>query len=655
MAEKYYITTPIYYPSGKWHLGTCYTTVICDALARFKRMQGYDVFYLTGTDEHGQKIEQKAKDANLPPKAYVDRQVATLVDLWKLLDISYDKFIRTTDDEHVNAVKKIFNKLYEQGDIYKGEYEGWYCVQCESFWTETQLVDGKCPDCGREVNRTKEESYFFRMTKYQDRLIKLIEENEEFLQPKSRRNEMLNNFLRPGLQDLAVSSNSFNWGIPVEFDPEHVVYVWLDALTNYITALGYMSDDESNFKKFWPADLHLIGKEIVRFHSITWPAILMALDIPLPKQVYGHGWLTLGGDKISKSKGNIVDPVELSARFGVDAIRYFLLREVPFGQDGMYTNESLLMRINNDLANDLGNLVSRSVAMVCQYFDGVVPEPKGEKTEFDLDLEKVANSVYGKVCDAMDKLNVPDALVEIWKLISRANKYIDETMPWALNKQGETERLSRVMYNLIEAIRMSATLLKPYLTTTPDKIFASIGAKEDEQDFASLVFGKGSFGGKVEKTAPLFPRIDVKKELEAMEKRAEELKASVDKKEEKKEEKPVEEKVEECTEISIDDFAKVKLVTAKILSAEKVEKADKLLKLSVDAGEAEPRTVVSGIAKYFTPEELVGKKIVLVANLKPAKLRGIMSQGMILCGEDSDGTLRLITPDGDITPGSEVR
>ena len=655
MAEKYYITTPIYYPSGKWHLGTCYTTVICDALARFKRMQGYDVFYLTGTDEHGQKIEQKAKDANLPPKAYVDRQVATLVDLWKLLDISYDKFIRTTDDEHVNAVKKIFNKLYEQGDIYKGEYEGWYCVQCESFWTETQLVDGKCPDCGREVNRTKEESYFFRMTKYQDRLIKLIEENEEFLQPKSRRNEMLNNFLRPGLQDLAVSRNSFKWGIPVEFDPEHVVYVWLDALTNYITALGYMSDDESNFKKFWPADLHLIGKEIVRFHSITWPAILMALDIPLPKQVYGHGWLTLGGDKISKSKGNIVDPVELSARFGVDAIRYFLLREVPFGQDGMYTNESLLMRINNDLANDLGNLVSRSVAMVCQYFDGVVPEPKGEKTEFDLDLEKVANSVYGKVCDAMDKLNVPDALVEIWKLISRANKYIDETMPWALNKQGETERLSRVMYNLIEAIRMSATLLKPYLTTTPDKIFASIGAKEDEQDFASLVFGKGSFGGKVEKTAPLFPRIDVKKELEAMEKRAEELKASVDKKEEKKEEKPVEEKVEECTEISIDDFAKVKLVTAKILSAEKVEKADKLLKLSVDAGEAEPRTVVSGIAKYFTPEELVGKKIVLVANLKPAKLRGIMSQGMILCGEDSDGTLRLITPDGDITPGSEVR
>ena len=653
MAEKYYITTPIYYPSGKWHLGTCYTTVICDALARFKRMQGYDVFYLTGTDEHGQKIEQKAKEANLEPKAYVDKQVKTLVDLWKLLDISYDKFIRTTDDEHVNAVKKIFNKLYEQGDIYKGEYEGWYCVQCESFWTETQLVDGKCPDCGREVNKTKEESYFFRMTKYQDRLIKLIEENEEFLQPKSRRNEMLNNFLRPGLQDLAVSRNSFKWGIPVEFDPEHVVYVWLDALTNYITALGYMSEDDSNFKKFWPADLHLIGKEIVRFHSITWPAILMALDIPLPKQVYGHGWLTLGGDKISKSKGNIVDPVELSARFGVDAIRYFLLREVPFGQDGMYTNESLLMRINNDLANDLGNLVSRTVAMVTQYFDGIVPEAQGDKNEFDLDLEKVANGVYAKVCDAMDKLNVPDALVEIWKLISRANKYIDETMPWALNKQGDKVRLSRVMYNLIEAIRMSAVLLKPYLTSTPDKIFASIGAKDSEQDFASLVFGKGSFGGKVEKTAPLFPRIDVKKELEAMEKRAEELKQQAEKKEEKVEKK-VEEKVEN-TEITIDEFAKVKLVTAKILTAEPVEKADKLLKLTVDAGEPSPRTVVSGIAKHFTCEELVGKKIVLVANLKPAKLRGIMSQGMILCGEDSDGTLRLITPDGDITPGSEVR
>ncbi len=651
MAEKYYITTPIYYPSGKWHLGTCYTTVICDALARFKRMQGYDVFYLTGTDEHGQKIEQKAKEAGLEPKAYVDKQVATLVDLWKLLDISYDKFIRTTDEEHVSAVKKIFNKLYEQGDIYKGEYEGWYCVQCESFWTETQLVDGKCPDCGREVNKTKEESYFFRMTKYQDKLIKLIEENEEFLQPKSRRNEMLNNFLRPGLQDLAVSRNSFKWGIPVEFDPEHVVYVWLDALTNYITALGYMSEDDSNFKKFWPADLHLIGKEIVRFHSITWPAILMALDIPLPKQVYGHGWLTLGGDKISKSKGNIIDPVELSARFGVDAIRYFLLREVPFGQDGMYTNESLLMRINNDLANDLGNLVSRTVAMVSQYFEGVVPEPKGDKNEFDLDLERVANGVYAKVCDAMDKLNVPDALVEIWKLISRANKYIDETMPWAVNKEGNKERLSRIMYNLVEAIRMSAIFLKPYLTSTPDKIFGAIGAKEEERDFASITFGAGSFGSKVEKGAPLFPRIDVKKELEAMEKRAEELKAKAEKKEEKK----VEEKVEENVEISIDEFARVKLVTAKILTAEPVEKADKLLKLTVDAGEAEPRTVVSGIAKHFTCEELVGKKIVLVANLKPAKLRGIMSQGMILCGEDSDGTLRLITPDGDITPGSEVR
>ena len=439
---KYYITTPIYYPSGRWHLGTCYTTVVCDALARFKRMDGFDVFYLTGTDEHGQKIENTAKALGRDVKEYLDAQIATLKDLWKLLGISYDKFIRTTDGYHEKAVQKIFTKLYEQGDIYKSEYEGWYCTPCESFWTKTQLVDGKCPDCGREVELTKEEAYFFRLSKYQDKLIELIENNPEFLQPKSRQNEMLNNFLRPGLQDLCVSRTSFKWGIEVPFDPKHVVYVWLDALTNYITALGYMGEDDSLFKKFWPAEIHMMGKEIVRFHSIIWPAILMALDIPLPKQIYGHGWLLLGSDKISKSKGNIIDPVELSARYSVDAVRYYLLREVPFGNDGMYTNRSFLTRRNADLVNSLGNLVSRTTAMVNQYFGGILPAPTQKDEAADGELIAIAEGLYEAVKENMDKLLVPEALAEIFKLVNRANKYIDETMPWALAKdEAQRERL----------------------------------------------------------------------------------------------------------------------------------------------------------------------------------------------------------------------
>ena len=647
MKDKYYITTPIYYPSGNWHLGTCYTTVICDALARFKRMQGKDVFYLTGTDEHGMKVEKKSAEVGMTPKQYVDKQVAGLKDIWARLGINYDKFIRTTDDYHEKAVQKIFKKLYDQGDIYKSEYEGWYCTPCESFWTQTQLIDGKCPDCGREVTKTKEESYFFRLSKYQDRLIKLIEENEEFLQPKSRRNEMLNNFLRPGLNDLAVSRTSFKWGVPVDFDPKHVVYVWVDALTNYITALGYGSDDQSLFEKFWPAEVHLMGKEIVRFHSIIWPAILMALDIPLPKKVYGHGWLLMGNDKMSKSKGNTLDPITLCDKFGADAVRYFLLREVPFGQDGVYTNRSLLTRINADLANDLGNLVSRTSAMIVQYFGGEIPAPQ-KATEFDASLVEIAEGLYADVEKALDELNAPDALIAVWKLIQRANKYIDETMPWVLNKSGDKETLATVMYNLAECIRIAAVYLQAFFVETPGKIFASFGTEEDLRTLDSARrFGETKPGAKVVKGEALFPRIDVEKEL----KQLEENKTPEVKVEEKKE---TPENVVDIAEITIDEFAKVDLRVAKVLTAEKVEKADKLLKMTMDVGGKE-RTVVSGIAKYYTPEDMVGRSVVLVANLKPAKLRGIMSEGMILCASDDEGNLVLISPVKDIKSGSEVR
>ena len=553
-------------------MGTCYTTVVCDAIARFKRMQGFDTFYLTGTDEHGQKIEEKSKEANMTPKEFVDIKVNTLKDLWKKLDISYDKFIRTTDKEHEEVASKIFNKLYEQGDIYKSEYEGLYCVPCESYWTKSQLKDGKCPDCGREVKPTKEECYFFKISKYQDRLIKLIEENPEFLLPKSRQNEMINNFLKPGLQDLAVSRSSFKWGIPVPFDDKHVIYVWLDALTNYITALGYMSDDKSLFNKFWPADVHMMGKEIVRFHSIIWPALLMALDIPLPKKVYGHGWLLLGDDKLSKSTGNIVDPVILSDRYGVDSVRYYLLREIPFGSDGRYTNEAFISRMNTDLANDLGNLVSRTTAMIDQYFGGKIPAVE-DIENIDNDLIQNAENLIDDIAKDIDNLMVPEALIRIWSLVQRANKYIDETTPWILAKNEKLKpRLATVMYNLAESIRFIATALQPFLVNTAKEIFNKIGVADvDLKSFDSLAkFGGIKPGTTVNKGNALFPRFNLQKELAEMEKIAKEEKKKAQQEEKKHSKKDKPDGV--ATLISFDEFMKVNLKVAKIVEAEKVKK-----------------------------------------------------------------------------------
>lgn len=646
-AKKYYITTPIYYPSGKWHLGTCYTTVVCDALARFKRKEGYDVFYLTGTDEHGQKIEKTAESKGMQPKEFLDKQVGALIDLWKLLGISYDKFIRTTDEYHKKAVAKIFQKLYDQGDIYKSSYEGWYCTPCESFWTKSQLVDGKCPDCGREVELTKEESYFFRLSKYQDRLIDLIENHPDFLLPKSRQNEMLNNFLRPGLQDLCVSRSSFRWGIPVPFDPQHVVYVWIDALTNYITALGYGSEDDSLFRKYWPADLHMMGKEIVRFHSIIWPALLMALDIPLPKEVYGHGWLLLGSEKISKSKGNIVDPFELSARYSVDAVRYFLLREVPFGSDGMYTNRAFLTRINTDLCNSLGNLLSRTTAMVNQYFGGVLPAPD-VKEAVDDELTSMIDGLFDRVRDNMDKLLVPEALHEIWTVIGRANKYIDETTPWILAKDPAKQgRLATVLYNLSEALRVSAVLLSAFLIETPAKILSCFGLEAPARFGDEVCYGKLKGGETVLKAGKLYERIDIEKELIAMEKRAEELAAESAKKEEQVPETP------KKATIQYDDFAKLDLKVGKIVAAEPVKRSEKLLKFTVEIG-AERRTIVSGIAKYYKPEETIGKLVSVVTNLAPVKLCGVVSEGMLMCASDADGKVVLLAPEAEVASGSEI-
>ena len=645
--KTFYITTPIYYPSGKLHIGHSYTTVAADAMARYKRMQGFDTMFLTGTDEHGLKIEQKAAAKGVTPKEYVDEIVAGIKELWKLLNISNDKFIRTTDDYHEKAVQKIFEKLYKQGDIYKGHYEGHYCTPCEAFWTETQLKDGKCPDCGGEVHLAKEEAYFFKLSKYADRLVEYYEAHPDFIQPISRKNEMINNFIKPGLEDLCVSRTSFTWGIPVTFDKGHIVYVWMDALSNYITALGAFSDDDSNFKKYWPADVHLVGKEIVRFHTIIWPAILMALDLPLPKQVYGHGWLLLEGGKMSKSKGNVVDPVVLCDRYGVDAIRYFLLREVPFGADGVFTNEALINRINSDLANDLGNLLSRTSSMVGKYFGGKLPEAQAAG-DFDDSLAELASETKSLVEASMDAMQFSTALTDLWKFVSRTNKYIDETAPWVLAKEeSNAPRQGRVMYNLCEALRHISIMLAPFLPDTSDKIAAVLGLSEEQRTWQSLdKWGALCPTAEIGKTDPIFPRIDAAKELAELEAAEAKTKAEAKAANEAQ-------NVAKLSEISIEDFAKIELKVAKVVCCEPVKKAKKLLKLTLDDGSGKERIVASGIAQYYSPDDLAGRNVIVVANLKPATLCGVESCGMILAADSGDG-VKVIFAD-DVNVGSKVR
>ena len=647
---KYYITTAIAYTSGKPHIGNTYEAVLADAIARYKRQQGYDVFFQTGTDEHGQKIELKAEEAGVTPKEFVDNVSGQIKSIWDLMNTSYDKFIRTTDEDHEKQVQKIFKKMYAKGDIYKGEYEGMYCTPCESFFTESQLVDGKCPDCGRPCVPAKEEAYFFKMSKYADRLIEHIKTHPEFIQPESRKNEMMNNFLLPGLQDLCVSRTSFKWGIPVDFDPKHVVYVWLDALTNYITGIGYDCDGDNSelFNKMWPADLHLIGKDIIRFHTIYWPIFLMSLDLPLPKQVFGHPWLLQGDGKMSKSKGNVIYADELVDFFGVDAVRYFVLHEMPFDNDGVITWELMVERMNSELANTLGNLVNRTISMSNKYFGGVV-ENKGVTEPVDDDLKSFILSVPAKVDAKMEKLRVADAITEVFTIFKRCNKYIDETMPWALAKdETKQERLATVLYNLVEGICIGTTLLESFMPDTTKRILGQLNASERTLEDLKT-FGLYPSGNKVtDKPEILFARMDIK---EVMEKVNELHPPKEEPKEEKPEEKVVD--IEAKPEITFDDFAKLQFQVGEVIACEAVKKSKKLLCSQVKIG-SQVRQIVSGIKAYYTPEEMVGKKVMVVTNLKPAKLAGILSEGMILCAEDADGNVCVVSPEKNMPAGSEI-
>ncbi len=652
---KYYLTTAIAYTSGKPHIGNNYEVVLADSIARFKRKEGYDVFFQTGTDEHGQKIELKAQDAGITPKELVDNVAGTIRGLCDMLNISYDKFIRTTDEDHEKQVQKIFKRLYDQGDIYKGAYEGLYCTPCESFWTESQLADGKCPDCGREVKPAKEEAYFFRMSKYADKLIKHINEHPEFIQPVSRKNEMMNNFLLPGLQDLCVSRTSFKWGIPVDFDDKHVIYVWLDALTNYITGIGYDAEGNSTeqYKKLWPADLHLIGKDIIRFHTIYWPIFLMALGEPLPKQVFGHPWLLMSGGKMSKSKGNVVYADDLVNYFGVDAVRYYVLHEMPYDNDGNVTWELIAERLNSDLANTLGNLVNRTISMSNKYFGGVVANKGAEDSVIDEDLKKTVTGAYGKVINKMETLRVADALTEIFTVFKRCNKYIDETEPWVLAKdEAKSDRLSTVLYNLVEGIMIGASLLEPFMPETAEKIAAQLNTTL--RGFDKLEeFGLYESGTKVtDQPEILFARLDMKEVLQKEEELAQAMQAA-EQGEEAAEEAPEVIDIEPKEEISYDDFMKMQFQVGEIIACEAVPKSKKLLCSQVRVG-SRVRQIVSGIKAHYTPEEMVGKKVMVLVNLKPAKLAGVLSEGMLLCAEDAEGNLALMTPEKEMPAGAEI-